>query len=337
MQRVKCFICGQKKNKVLFELKKSQQGETFQIGECFVCGHVFMDPRPTTKELVKYYAQDYHYDGDFYNEVFAKQALGFYNEIKSYLKPKSTIIDIGCSKGYLLNFAKRAGHKVRGIEISSDAAIYVKKNFDIDVLVGPVEKQKIKAKSVDVITAFDLIEHLPNPKKTISQMFEWLKPGGQMIIDTPNFDSIYRKISQDRWVGFDMPFHIHLFRKETLVRVLKEIGFSEVVVETSHFNLFSREGFVRSKAYGLLVLAVKFLRLSNMWERAQKHYLVQPVAHENMKMNKSDEPAKESGYRDPKISFIDILEAGINAPFNYYFGKKLLWGDGLRVIAKKPI
>lgn len=289
-----------------------------------------MNPRPTQKELAGFYEKDYHYD-DFYSEHFAKQSRQFFQETKQFYSPEEKLLDIGCSKGYFLNFAKRFGMTVRGSEFSAKAATYANKNFGIKVDVGSIDDMRYEPESFDVITAFDLVEHLPNFMTSFKQFHKWLKKDGRLIIDTPNFDSLYRKISKDRWVGFDMPYHIHLFRPKTLIKALEEAGFSVEYISTSHFNILSREGLIRSKYFGFGVLAVKLLRLFGLWENAKKSSLIQPVAHVNQEVK----PKGDDQYRDPKINWLDILEAGLNAPFNYIFGRLLLWGDGLRVVVKK--
>lgn len=329
MKEVACALCGKQQSVVKYELKKGQDSPWFLINECQKCGHIYMNPRPTDSELGGFYAKDYHYDS-FYSEHFAKQAKKFYAELRNIIPKKSKLLDVGCSKGYFLHFAKKAGHEVVGVEYSKDAAEYAKRNFNIEVKVDSVDGVNFPDHTFDVITAFDLIEHVPDFIATLKRFKKWLKPGGVLIIDTPNYDSIYRKLTADRWVGFDMPYHIHLFRPNTLNRALEESGFKVQQTSTSHFNILSREGLVRSKFFGLLVIAVKFLRLTNAWEKAQRSYWVQPVAHKNQ----SIKPQGNMGYQEPKISFLDALEAGINAPINFVAAKYWLWGDGLRVVAR---
>ncbi|MDO8472106.1 MAG: class I SAM-dependent methyltransferase [bacterium] len=330
MQPVNCALCGAAASVVRFELTKGTDSPWFFINECQDCGHVYMNPRPTETELAAFYTKDYHYDA-FYSEHFAKQARQFYQELQRVIPAQSKLLDVGCSKGYFLHFAKQAGHQVTGIEYSADAAAYAKDNFDIDVKVGSVDAVELPAHSFDVITAFDLIEHVPDFQATLKRFQHWLKPGGLLIIDTPNYDSIYRKLTTDRWVGFDMPFHIHLFRPKTLRRALVGNGFKIKQTTTSHFNILSREGLIRSKMFGLLTIAVKLLRLTGAWERAQKSYWVQPVAHQNQPVNQT---VGETGYHEPKITVLDILEAGLNKPINKIVADRWLMGDGLRVIAQ---
>lgn len=331
MRAVKCAVCHAAQTVVLFELQKGSNTPWFLINECQNCGHVYMNPQPTTKELGQYYSQDYYYD-DFYSEFFNKQSLKFYQEIRSLLKPHSRILDVGCSKGYFLNFAKLAGHKVAGIEMSRKAATYAKKHFAIKVQVGSVEEAKIKNHSQDVVTAFDLIEHLPNPQAFLKKVYGWLDKEGKLIIDTPNFNSLYRKIARDRWNCFDMPYHINLFRPATIETLLRQVGFQEVKITTSHFNLLSREGWVRSKGFGSLVLLVKLLRMLGLWEQAKQNFWVQPVAHVN---HFPPQKVGKDSHQFPKVTAIDLIEAGVNTPLNWYFANHLLWGDGLRVVAVK--
>lgn len=322
MESTKC-LCGENKTKLLYSLKKDKN--TFKIVSCKNCGLVFMNPRPKTRELEKFYAKNYYYDDNFFDSKNYLKALNLFSEIKKNLK-KGSLLDIGCSKGFLLFFAKKSGFKPYGVEPSKDAINYAKKNYNIKIDYGYFDSFKTKNESYDNITAIDFIEHVRDPRFTLKKIYKMMKKDGVLIIETPNIASLYSRISGRRWMGFDLPFHLYYFTPKTLKRIMEEVGFKNIKMETSHFNLLSREGFFRSKGYGSYLLARKLLKI--LGKDPDK-------VSENIDKKNYEKKKNQEVKLDINHNMLDKFEIELNKPFNYVFATKLLMGDAVRVIAKK--
>jgi len=324
MEKVTC-LCGKNDYRVLYLLEDDK--DNYQIVKCHNCDLVYMNPRPTGPNIEKFYKKNYYYDELAFDKDNFLKAKTLYRDIKKYLI-KGSILDIGCSKGFFLNFMKEKNLSLHGIEPSTDSIRFAWNNFKIKIDKGYIDSAKIEKNSYDNVTAIDIIEHVTNPNITLKKIYQLLKKKGVAIIETPNIASFYHTIAKDRWMGFVLPFHLYYFTPKTLKRIFEKIGFKNIILETSHFNLISREGFFRSKGYGSFILIRNILR---MFKR-------NPDQMSN-KINKliKDRLDKTSSKKFVPYDFslLDRLENLLNRPLNYIFAKKLLSGDAIRIIAYK--
>ena len=108
------------------------------------------------------------------------------------------VLDIGCGGGLFLVEAQKEGAKVEGLELSDSRAAYVKKHQNIPVVKRPVEDSYWdgKIEYYEVITLWDVIEHVNFPLATLKSAIRLLKPGGIIAIDTPCRDSFYHRLGK---------------------------------------------------------------------------------------------------------------------------------------------
>jgi SAM-dependent methyltransferase len=85
---------------------------------------------------------------------------------------------------------------------------------------------------LDLITMFHVIEHVSSPRDVVDRLAGWLRPGGVLAVETPNIDSLdARLFAGGLWGGYHIPRHWHLFRPETMTRLLEAAGLEVVAVE----------------------------------------------------------------------------------------------------------
>lgn len=124
--------------------------------------------------------------------------------IEEVLYPNCFVVDVGCNTGEFLDFAKNKGCKTGGVEFSQESrAILEHKGHAIYSNLSAVENA-----SVDVITAFDLVEHLYHPAEFMAECRNKLKPGGRLLIVTGNPLCIGARLSGGRWWYVNYPEHI---------------------------------------------------------------------------------------------------------------------------------
>lgn len=323
MEKVTC-LCGNRNYQVIHILTKDSI--KYPIVRCTRCDLVFMNPRPDYQALKKFYEKNYYYDESLYDRANIVNACKISQDIKRYLKPGS-VIDIGCSKGFLLQLLKQQGFIPYGLEPSKDAIQFALKKFKIKIHQGYFDEFSFRPNSYNNLTAIDIIEHVPNPYKTLKKMYKILKTGGVLVVDTPNIASLFYTISRSRWMGFVLPFHLYYFNPKTLSYYINKAGFKQLAVETAHFNILSREGFIRSKGYGSFILKRAILRL----------FGIKPdIAADVMKQNIAKIETRTSlNNLNENLSFLDQLEIAVNKPINYLLAKRLLLGDSVRIIANK--
>jgi 2-polyprenyl-6-hydroxyphenyl methylase/3-demethylubiquinone-9 3-methyltransferase len=109
------------------------------------------------------------------------------------------VLDIGCGGGLFLSLLKQAGAQVIGIELSDSRAQYVKTTHGLTVDKHPIEHefwQKSYANHFDMVTLWDVIEHVNYPYETLNSAANVLKAGGYLLIDTPCRDSFYHRVGE---------------------------------------------------------------------------------------------------------------------------------------------
>lgn len=145
------------------------------------------------------------------------------------------LLDVGCSCGYFLETAARHGYDVHGVEFSKTAISAADPSVRSRIIQGSLEELPLDHRShYDVITAFDLIEHLDQPKQFLARASELLKPGGKLVLSTPDAGHFLRYVMGSRWPMLQPMQHLSIFSDKTLRVALHETGYTEVRVETAY-------------------------------------------------------------------------------------------------------
>jgi 2-polyprenyl-3-methyl-5-hydroxy-6-metoxy-1,4-benzoquinol methylase len=150
------------------------------------------------------------------------------------------VLDVGCSSGYLAVPLAAAGICVSGIELDPDAADDARASCEGGVLVGDIESMDLpfEPASFDAIVCGDLVEHLRDPGSTLARLRPLLRPGGRLVLSTPNVANWAMRLSLlgGRWRYTDRGIldrtHAHLFTRKTLTETVHAAGYR--VVELDH-------------------------------------------------------------------------------------------------------
>jgi SAM-dependent methyltransferase len=138
------------------------------------------------------------------------------------------LLDIGSSTGIFLDEMRSSGWQVRGLEPSHFAAKYAQEQFNLNISEIAFRDMDIEPETYDVITLWDALEHTQSMTATIQKIMTALKPGGWMIANVPNPDSVDRRLFGPHWLGFDPPRHLYVIPKETLDSTLSKAGFQNI-------------------------------------------------------------------------------------------------------------
>ena len=245
-ERVACVICGSDITKPLFNFDYTQQGikEPFHIVKCHRCGLVYNTPRLTEEWMNKLYDKNYYVFDKSREEYYLQKAKVDYQKIEMLKMRPGKLLEVGCSKGYLLDIAKRKGWEVRGVEISSYAARFATTNFEIPVHQGTIENLEPHDGYFDLIVAIDVIEHSRDPLEFLKACRKKMKAEGALLIDTPNIGSIFYRLSGKNWYGFN-PYHIYSFNLKQLRKLAEMSNLYIIRCFTTKNEVFSVDGLNR--------------------------------------------------------------------------------------------
>jgi 2-polyprenyl-3-methyl-5-hydroxy-6-metoxy-1,4-benzoquinol methylase len=228
----------------------------FEVCECRVCGLYQIFPKLSTSEMEQYYPADYI----CYLEAIEDEEKPFtrFNRFRAQRKrcrqierrteKKGKILDIGCATGIFLNEMQKRDWDCKGIEPDQEAADYAQSRFGLDVFHGVLENSHLPSNTYDVVSLWDVLEHVYDLKFTISEIFRVLKPGGMLIATLPNAIAFERYIFGKYWVGWEVPRHYRTFTPKTIKQFLGNYKFTDIEI----FSFTGRHGaFMLSVAFWL--------------------------------------------------------------------------------------
>ncbi len=164
--------------------------------------------------------------------------------VTRYLSEAGSMLDIGCGSGRLMYVARRAGWRVKGLELSEEMAESVRQRLGEEVVVADfleVEPRDISATAFDLISLRHVLEHLPDCMQAMRKLRALLVPGGHVLIEIPNVESISKKVKRflagtglrrPRYPDDLVIGHANEFCRESFEYLLRETGFSLVRWET---------------------------------------------------------------------------------------------------------
>jgi SAM-dependent methyltransferase len=147
-------------------------------------------------------------------------------------KQSGALLDLGCSSGSFLESLKGDGWKLYGIEMSTEGAKVAEAKTGAQVFVGQILDATFPRESFDAITCFDVLEHLYEPRRVMTRVGEWLKPGGIFYVLVPNIDSAEARTFGSYWHGLELPRHLFHYSPAALKFLGESAGLSVVSLET---------------------------------------------------------------------------------------------------------
>jgi SAM-dependent methyltransferase len=226
----RCELCGGGAWEVLYDV------DGFEIARCQDCGLVSVHDGPVVPEkLIELYDASYWEDpgqagyGSYESAEPRKRHhfRGLVGEIERIIDP-GEMLEVGCAYGYFLDEARRSGWVVRGVEPSAHAARRARETLRLEVSNTRFGDMPVESESVDAIALWDVIEHLPDPRRTLETAHAWLRPGGVLALSTGDIESLSARIHGRDWSLLAPPWHQHFFSRGTLRRLLEDVGFRVV-------------------------------------------------------------------------------------------------------------
>lgn len=223
MEHNNCILCKDKQLTTLPAYDRS-----FLV-KCKNCGFVFSKKIPGNNELSAIYTNYPRFTT--LSPITVKRYNELLDKFESF-KQTGNILDLGCSNGLFLEVAKNRGWNVYGTEYAQESIDYCAKNnikvFKSDQL--PAEFYELK---FDVVTSFEVIEHINNPNEDMELVNKVIRKGGAFYFTTPNFNALSRFILKEKWNVIDYPEHLSYYTPSTINYLLTKHGYKKQWVVTT--------------------------------------------------------------------------------------------------------
>lgn len=222
-----CLICKSDK------LQKMERYSSTYLVKCKSCSFVFSEKIPSEKKLIEFY------DGYSRDDYLSPLTVKRYHELLDKFEPfrkTNKILDVGCGIGYFLEVAKERGWEVYGTEYT-DKAIEICSEKGVEMKQGKLNPSDFEPESFDILTSFEVLEHINNQTEEINNFQKLLRKGGLVYLTTPNFNSLLRYRLKEKYNVITYPEHLAYFTPKTLNSLFSKYGFSKKRIETTGISI----------------------------------------------------------------------------------------------------
>lgn len=228
-----CPSCGQPGAREWLRAPDRLHGrdEEYILVRCPACSLVWLKNAPKPEEMHRHYTAAY----DQIIAAAGENSPGRWrarNEALAPYKRSGALLDLGCSSGAFLHTLSGGAWELFGVEMSAESARQAKARTGATVFVGDILDADFAPGSFDVITCFDVFEHLYQPREVMAKVSEWLRPGGIFYVLVPNIDSAEGRVFGTYWHGLELPRHLFHYSPASLRRLAEGVGLTTVSLET---------------------------------------------------------------------------------------------------------
>lgn len=268
MQHVRCNLCGADDTVVRFPCTVERSigveswtafacthdgyGRHHTIVQCRQCGLVYANPRLDRHDILDTYEA---VEDPLYVEEREGRVLTFEHHLQPLERLTGSpagrpLLDVGCYTGVFVEIAARHGWDAWGVEPSLWAVERARAR-GLRVLPGTLEAADLPEAMFDVVTMWDVIEHLPDPRRTLQRVHRLLRPGGLVAVHTIDIESLFARLMGAHWPWL-MEMHVYYFSRRTLCDMLGKCGFE--VVSDRPQGRYLRLGYLMNRAGALVPL-----------------------------------------------------------------------------------
>lgn len=231
-----CPVCGAGTHRPLFE----KHGHT--IVQCGACGLVHVADDPATIDFDALYGEAYYTGGaegvfaDYVGQsavrrAHARRKLWWLRHVPPRIARRGRLLDVGCAAGFFLAEA-RAFYDVQGVELSAWSSAFARERLGLPVFTGTLQQAALPAGRFDVVTMWDVIEHVPDPVPLLAEAARVLAPDGRLVLTTGDWGSAYAQRHGAAWHLMTPPWHLTYFSRATLAEAACRAGLRVVAVRT---------------------------------------------------------------------------------------------------------
>ena len=228
-----CPVCGHAGAREWLRAPDRLHGrqEKYTLLRCPACSLVWLSKPPKPAEMHRHYTDAY----DRLISAAGENSPRRWRDRNAALvlhKQSGALLDLGCSSGAFLQSLCGKGWDLSGIEMSAESAKQAQVRTGAKVFGGDILDAQFASESFDVITCFDVFEHLYEPRRVMAKVTEWLKPGGIFYVLVPNVDSAEGRVFGSYWHGLELPRHLFHYSPASLKFLAESAGLRQVSLET---------------------------------------------------------------------------------------------------------
>jgi SAM-dependent methyltransferase len=178
-------------------------------------------------------------------------------------QPGGKLLDVGCASGLFLDAARREGRwQVQGIEPNPRAVAFGRHRRGLDIRQGIFADVDFGGNSFDVITMWDVLEHLHHPTDALQKAARLLRKEGILVVRVPHLESFGARLFSRHWAGLDAPRHLHVFPRDVLADMMRQANLLPIDWQcwgSYHIFALSLQFWLKSRQSGLAQ--------SRLWQR----------------------------------------------------------------------
>lgn len=231
-----------------------------RVQDCLQCGVTYVTPRRSGAELLRevygadYWRSpcprtrgyaDYAGDAELYGRTFARR----WRSLARHVPASGRALDVGCAAGFFLAFLAERGFQVQGLEPSVEIAALARERVGAQrVQVATLEQAELEPGSFDLISLWDVIEHLPQPLAALQRVRELLAPGGRVILETQDISSPMARLCGRRWQHFKHDEHLVHFTPASLTAACARAGLRVAHMQRRGAGKYVRGSFLAERS-----------------------------------------------------------------------------------------
>lgn len=277
LEDVACGLCGGARR------ERNFQDGPFAVVTCSDCGFTYVTPRLKAEALIEqvydegYWSStaakdrgysDYRRDAPLYLKTYRRRA----SILRRHFARPGRVLDVGCAAGYFLQVMREEGWDVEGLEPSDAIRPQAVERLGQErVRGGLLSAAGFAPGSFDLVTLWDVIEHIPDFVTALREVRRLLAPGGKLLVETQNVDSRAAKLLGKKWQHYKHAEHIYHFNPTTIAVALERAGFRVLENTPRLGGKYVSMGFLSERAgrlhpaFALLLAPLKLVRDSALY------------------------------------------------------------------------
>ena len=269
--------------------------EAYDIYQCSGCGLGLTAPVPAPDELEALNRELYTLDRRI--QAYLPRQRYFERRYRrciaalKHFRAEGRLLDVGCNIGLFLKVARDQGYDVTGVELNRECAEFGTRYFGVPIRSEYLEDAASELGQFDVITLFDVLEHIPDMGAFIGSVKEVLKEEGVLVVQLPNLGSLMASMAGSRWGWLTPPDHVYHFTPGALRLFLEGNGFEVVMLRTwepakeftgNLLTSFCPPGRIAKALFKVIkklkLLMIPVLCLQHVWWRQERGGLIEAYA-----------------------------------------------------------